>query len=424
MQITLQPQGDLIEMQIEGMLDNAAAEHLRDECEKAMGQGRHRILLDLARTTFISSAGVAMLLRCRKQLHDIHGELGVCHPSPPVEQVLRTMRLGDALIRDPERFRSAAAATGALTRLTFARIASQGGVDCEVYHLAPEAELRCRVIGSPQPLFDSGFDERDCRPATFPAASFGIGLGAFGTRFDECRARFGEFVAVAGGVAQLPTHGYATPDYLLASEGFVPEVQVLYGLQCTGKMAHLLRFQPTGDAPTIALNSLVEQTLLLADAPLAGIVILAECHGLVGTTLRRSPAVASAAGERFAHPEIRDWLSFSGEQVHRHSMALIAGVAALGEPPGAAAIMPLLRPMAPESALLGHFHAAVFPFRPLKKRSLELEPSVRQLFEEGGLADVVHLLCDPRPVSGAGDSEVEGGACWVSPITDVAAGDN
>jgi hypothetical protein len=71
--------------------------------------------------------------------------------------------------------------------------------------------------------------------------------------------------------------------------------------------------------------------------------------------------------------------------------------------------------------LSGHFHAAVFPYRPLKKRVLPLEPSVTELFDSGAIEDVLHLLRDDRPITGLGESELFGGACWLGPIERVTA---
>ncbi len=60
----------------------------------------------------------------------------------------------------------------------------------------------------------------------------------------------------------------------------------------------------------------------------------------------------------------------------------------------------LLRPMDADGGLAGHFHAAVFPHRPLKKRTLPLRSSVLELFESGSIEDVLHLLRDDRPITG------------------------
>jgi hypothetical protein len=75
--------------------------------------------------------------------------------------------------------------------------------------------------------------------------------------------------------------------------------------------------------------------------------------------------------------------------------------------------------MEPAGQLYGHFHAAVFPYRPLKKRVLSLHTSVTDLFESGSIEDVLHLLRDDRPITGLGESELFSGACWVGPINEA-----
>ena len=65
---------------------------------------------------------------------------------------------------------------------------------------------------------------------------------------------------------------------------------------------------------------------------------------------------------------------------------------------------------------MGHFHAAAFRFRPLRKGIIDLGETVAKLFEPEQLLGVLHLLNDDRGVSGAGESEFVTGACWIGPL--------
>jgi hypothetical protein len=117
---------------------------------------------------------------------------------------------------------------------------------------------------------------------------------------------------------------------------------------------------------------------------------------------------------------VRQWLSFSPERIYHRNLALLVGVAqSVESTQRSARLSAMLRPMDSEGRIQGHFHAAIFPYLPLKKRTLELHASVRGLFESGGIQDVLHLLRDDRPIVGAGESELLGGACWVSPISEI-----
>jgi hypothetical protein len=77
-----------------------------------------------------------------------------------------------------------------------------------------------------------------------------------------------------------------------------------------------------------------------------------------------------------------------------------------------AELAPLVRPLA-RDAVSGHFHAAAFSYRPLKKGRIDLPATVRSLFEAETIHGVLHLLGDDR------ESEFVRGACWVSPIMEV-----
>ena len=76
---------------------------------------------------------------------------------------------------------------------------------------------------------------------------------------------------------------------------------------------------------------------------------------------------------------------------------LIAGVVARS-PEGA--LKAHLRPLGSADGLYGHFHAAVFSYRPLPQRTVELGALTRALFTNHQLRDVLHLLWDERGSAG------------------------
>jgi hypothetical protein len=64
----------------------------------------------------------------------------------------------------------------------------------------------------------------------------------------------------------------------------------------------------------------------------------------------------------------------------------------------------------------GHAHAVVFPLRPLKRGAGNLAATVDDLAASEPVA-VMHLLGDPQPVLGSGQSELVRGSCWFAPLT-------
>jgi len=76
------------------------------------------------------------------------------------------------------------------------------------------------------------FSPKDCQTVTYPAATFGFGLGAFGHGFDDAQWRFGGIPCGGwfGGVSA--TDGTNVPDFIVSSGKLVPGMNVLYGLRC------------------------------------------------------------------------------------------------------------------------------------------------------------------------------------------------
>jgi hypothetical protein len=146
--------------------------------------------------------------------------------------------------------------------------------------------------------------------------------------------------------------------------------------------------------------------------------MVAEAAGLVGAALRRSPALqpAMAAAAPFAHPEIRNWISFTAEPAYAGSVCLLAGIAARASNP---TLDPMLRALGKQAQPSGHFHAAAFHYRPIQKGEIDLRTTVKTLFETQNLKGILHILSDSREGAGAGETELIRGACWISPITEI-----
>lgn len=449
MQIEKTSQGDLLELTVQGRLDNDSSVYFRDEIETCAREGWHRILVDLNGVTYLSSSGLAALVDAKKRMDRLSGFFGIHNASPQVEQILRLTRLLDTLRCDPQKARLGPGLSASVAALpTDARFAEEDGLELAIYDLGEAQPLTCRVFGDAQSLFDSNGSRPRARSVAFGPLTFGFGMGALGGagqtaaaktvavqaeierpsvwgRADDAfpdptEARYGEFLAVAGAVAQSAHKSRGLPDYLLSVGDFVPSAQIVYGVQCEGEFPTLIRFSRKESEQQFGLSKIVGSGLRQTKARRAGFVILAECAGLVGAQLRQSPAnVAATGNDRFSLPGLRRWLSFSAEQIYRHNLVLIVGIAAVG-PLDDSSLSSLLRPMSVDGSLHGHFHAAVFPYRPLKKRVLPLGPSVNELFDSGSIEDVLHLLRDDRPITGLGESELFGGACWLGPIDDAA----
>ena len=276
---------DGVDLTINGRLDSYWAEHLDHSLAEAVREGHDRLRLDLSRVTFLSSAGIAVLMKYSKQLRAIDGELVVFSPSQQVRTVLDMTRLTVHLVEAVDR-----TAARAARRQESVAVAREGA-RLEVFDLVPGAVLRGGSVAAKE----SGASLR-C-----PDSLFAIGVGAIGASHTECRERFGEFLALAGAAVYLPGDGTHVPDYLVASGEEAPEVQVLRGLTGEGEFARLLRFDPA-EAGAVGLAELATWCLELSGSKAAGLAIVAEVAGLVGAALRHSSAIMTGDSDSVCVP--------------------------------------------------------------------------------------------------------------------------
>jgi len=407
MEIRKQRIGDVLELEIQGRLDGYWADHLAQSFDDAIREGARNLKVNLSDVSYLSSAGIRVLVRAHKQLSAIQGSFSVSAPSEAARSILELTGLMDLLVP--------AVTPGLKTSPSGARIFEKENIRFEVISLTPEARLSCQVIGDPAQLHGERFREEDCRSVAFSNYSFGLGLGAFGTSFADCAGRFGEFLAVGGAVTYLPADGTNVPDYMLAAGTFIPQIEVLYSILCEGNFQMVVHFERKDAGGVAKLGEIVEGCLEIAGAEALGIVMIAESAGLVGTALQRSPAIRDSETALFAFPQVRDWLSFAAEPVFTRALTLVVGVAARKAP---ALLIPLLRPLG-QSELAGHFHAAAFSYRPVKSREMDLQAVTAKLFEAETPQAVLHLLNDNREITGAGQSQMAAGTCWMGPISDV-----
>ncbi|MGE5836603.1 MAG: STAS domain-containing protein [Acidobacteriota bacterium] len=411
MEITRKRTGNFVDLELSGRLDGYWCDHLTAALNEVIHDGSHHLRVDCAQVNFLSSAGVGVLTKFYRELSRINGSFQVVNPSPRVSTVLKLTRLDSMLITPPGE------AAKPATRAPARRIEA-GGVGLEVFDLDGLARLTCRAIGSPAPLAAGAFREDQCCSFEPVAPALAVGVGAFGGSFADCQSRFGELISVTGVTAYQPGDGTNVADYLLVTGGDGSDIRLLYCLACDGRFSHLIRFDTTQYGTSVGLSRLISGCMDVIEANSVGVVIVAETSGLLGAALRHSPTTPPDDGGFFSHPGVRTRLTFTAERVFRGSLALVAGVVRRGAGLDRAGA-DQLRPIATD--VLGHFHAAAFRFRPLRKGMIALNETVAGLFEPDQLLGVLHLLHDDRGAAGAGESEFVTGACWVAPIADDRA---
>ena len=415
MEIKKQTVGDSAQIRVIGRMDAYWAALLSTALDEAVREGLHEISLDLSEVSFMSSAGIGVLVACYKRLESIRGAFHISSASKHVEDVIVRSGLKQVLLTTARHAAAGAAETRAATPAPRRgeQIERPEGT-FEIFTLSEDSKMKARLIGNPALLRGCQFQKQHCTTQAFEESAFAVGVGTLGDNFEDCEGRFGEFLAAAGAVAYLPTDGTNVPDYFVPAGSSVANVQVCYAASFQGPPAKMARFESNKDARSMTLNQLALAALEFAGAEQLGMVIVAETTGLVGAALRRPPTRSASPDAPFEFPEVRNWLTFTAERAYSRSLALVVGLVARGD---ASAVSAVLRPLAAGARLSGHFHAAAFNYRHLQKGQIDLKHTVRSLFENDSLQGVLHLLNDDRPMAGVGESEFVHGAIWMGPIS-------
>jgi len=399
-------------LKLKGRLDARWAEHLEGAMDEMVRQGRYDIVLDAAGVTFMSSAGIRVLLVHFKRLRSIGGTLVLANPSTQVQNLLSMSGLKGLL----EAELPPADTTGGGDAAVIDSFPFPSGGHWEAIRIGEAGSLHVRAVGRPNVLDETGgpWAVQSC---PFPVSRFGLGLGAIDDGTDN-RERIGEFLAVAGMAAVLPPGG-GRPDYLIGAGDFVPRIAMAYGLILEGDFPWLIRFD-AGETSrgVVGLSGLAATALDISGAEAAGILLIGEHAGLVGASLKKVPGQEDTGGF-FAFPGVRRHLHFTTDPMFVAQTSVTMGIAVRRSIPF---LEPFLRPLRDGQGLQGHFHALAMTYRPLPRDVRSPAPFLARLFKEERLLGLLHLLADDRPVVGAGESEWVRGGCWAAPLFEIQEG--
>ncbi|MCX6235732.1 MAG: STAS domain-containing protein [Bacteroidetes bacterium] len=395
----------ILVLNLRGRIDAYWSSQLGSYLDDSIREGHYDIRLNMKEISYISSAGIRVLLNYFKQLHDINGSLTLNEISDNVRTVLEMVGLRSLLsgedIEKPAEVK-ASVKEEILDNVHFTQIP-----------LNESSRLHCRFTGNPDHLNSGSFTGALLDNERFNSGSFGIGLGAFGNNFDDCRERFGEFIGLGDVVCYLPANRTSLPDYLIRSGQLIPEIKSLYSIIFSGSFNHTIRYDMQGVRKSIPCSRLFTNCMKLTNFNSAGIVMLAETTGLVGASLTSSPVRDPSGAALFQFPEVRDHLHITTEP--EYDKMLTATVGILHNAPEEA-MKSFLRPISSGSELWGHFHTAVFSYHPLRKENIELNSAIVSFFENDKIQHILHLINDERDLVGIGDSGFKSGTVWIGEI--------
>jgi anti-sigma B factor antagonist len=395
--------GNLVTLLLDGRIDAYWSSALSDAVNTEIRSGNYQLNLDFGSVDFLSSAGIRILIKSYKDLKKINGEFRIVNLTGEIKNIIDMVGL-EMLVREPE-------STTHTKKEPQAGEINLGATTYHVENLATESHLEVKTIGHPSKMFsDKGPD--DLHQIRFENPLFGLGIGAISPGAKDALERLGEFIALGNAVAYLPTDASSAPDYSIKTGRLIPEIQCLYGLFFNDSFKKVIHFEHHDIRQTISMSGLTEHIFEITGRRAYAMVMVAETSGLVGVSLTGGDNTNT--GEHlFRFPEVRDNFHFTIEPEHARQLAVVTGVFVKGIDEKLA---DFCRPLGKDSKIIGHAHAAVFGFHPLKKSDVQLEDLIRDCFENERLHSIMHLVNDTRETVGIGESQFMNGMCWVGEI--------
>jgi len=367
-------------------MDALSAGTVQDALMALVDEGERRLLVDLSAVGYLSSAGIRALMIVEKQLHGSSGGLILLGASDQVRNVLETAGLTTlfTLVREPAEL----AAASALREDAQDTAITSEGMAMRVLK-QDAAPGRLRIIGDHRPLARAGYREQQVCTESLATGLYATGVAAAGERFEDYSHLFGEAVVMDGNFFVQPGVPNPRVDYVLREwSGSLGSLRFLHGFGVSGEFGCRVQFEDR-ERP-VDLERLRRALLGLGEAPLLGVVLLAESRGHWGMALRRSPMAGSLAeqeGSIFEAEHFADWLDFPVEPGEPGLLLAATGLMARerGVLPHAVA------ELFPERGNL-HLHAVVMQKGHLSRRAVDLEQELNRVLGHQLPEQVCHLL--------------------------------
>lgn len=393
MEIRRSGEGRTVSVTVSGKMDAYWSDALSRELEGCVTEGAREIELDLAGVSFVSSAGLRVLLIYLKQMKTIKGALRIVNPSEKVRSIFDLSGLTHLLS-------AAMGDVGADDTIPSVPLPDHTGTYVTVMRREVEAgavELHpAREIGP----------EESYPQVRYPATQMGFGIGAFGDEGSGVERQFGEYLSVGGITVCVPTDGRDHPDYMIEDGVFVPTITVYSGVSVRAEFSQQVNFEASEQYRGVPLSSLALLALRESGSEAAAALIVTESAALIGARRTRSPLLDR---DPFGVPSVREHFSFTTEPSYERCTTVICALFSTSRDP-------MLRPVDPASRCWGHAHAAVFSHRPLPDGVIDAGEYVRTLFDYSTVHSVLHMMHDARNPMRSAESEFIRGAMWIHPL--------
>ena len=384
----------VLELQVQGRIDGYWSEKLVTAVDQAIQDGNTQLHLDLSNVDFLSSAGIRVFLQGYKGMKSQGGEFLITKISAPVRSVLEMAGMQDLFNLPQAQIVAARKKAVEPSRIETDRAILQ------IFELNPNARMTNAWGAAVDKWESGGFQETDAMTREFPDATIGFGLGALGTGFEDCKERYGLYLAAGGVAFYQPTDGSRKPDLSVSDDSIAPSLSSLADFTAHGEYSHLIRFEAKSEPPGIvSLSEIIAQIHEAVGAKSLILAFMIEATSVIGSAMQDS-ALSSGVGNASAA---------IGEACER---ALIFG-AGVSTPSKSNSLIQELSHHPQVTPVLGRLHAAVFPYMAIEKGEIVLADTITALTAQNEAQGLIQLGSSPESGADWPETQCLSGAFWV-----------
>jgi len=372
-------------LEVQGRIDGLTAAEIKRAFDQAINEGQRHLIVDFRGVSYMSSAGLRIILETHKSLKIIGGELILLSIPPSVAEILKVSGMAPLLNICPDLVSLKKHLNKDTDYETGIKVEFEG-LPFERLPGSDEAGHFFQV-GSSAKLMDSSYSAADIIKVGQSEITYGAGLSALGDDFEDFRDLFGESVVLNHHFFSYPAVRKPIVDYSYFTKDLCHKINFLYGFGINGNLSGILQFGSTVERMT--LSRLAKAAGNIAQSNVFGIVVLALSGGILGMHLKKSPILENQpGGKQILETDIFDeWMSYPLEEEGIHKTVVGTGVVV--KEPGK--LSPEWKSQFPKDTNL-HVHAAVFENGLWSNKITEFEQELERVIKKFEVEKVVHLL--------------------------------
>ena len=365
------------------------------------------VVLDCRALTYLSSAGVRLLLAAHKAAAGSGGALVFAEVQPFCASVLEMSGLAGMIpvFANVEQ---------AVHELRSRVSKGAAGEKCEtaagqfVFHPVGAGAGTIDVLGDINNVVNCAITEELVAGKPFFETEYSLGLGALGARPEDYLPVMGEAIMLAGTMVWLPTDGNDTPDYMIPRKASTSVVlHTGFNASLRGGFNEFVEFTAPDGKPA-NIREIYRALFDLANERrfdfrgVIGLAMRAHIHEAFGAGITKSPLLARrpANGKPITDPSnFGAWFESDTAPRHQGTTALVCGAGAdLGADlsrldEGRLRRMFYINPANRGAATeVLHNHAVFFNAAPAPGGSHDMDVEMRRVVDSAEFVDMRHLL--------------------------------